>query len=66
MAGSILTATEDGLQIRPDTKNIEAILKLPEPTSIKQMRGFLGMTNYMAKHIRGYASLSEPLVNLTR
>ena len=45
------------------TKAIETYKK---PTSVKQVRSFLGLCNYVRKYIPSYAELSEPLQQLIR
>lgn len=40
---------------------LEKVINFPKPTSIKAMRSFLGLAKYFRDHIRGYASLSQPL-----
>ena len=36
------------------------------PTNLKEIRQFLGLTNYFRKFIKDYAKLAVPLTNLTR
>jgi hypothetical protein len=52
--------------IRPDPKKVAAVQDWPVPTDIHQLRSFLGLTNYFRRFIQGYASLTRPLVELTR
>ncbi|GJV54036.1 putative mitochondrial protein, partial [Tanacetum coccineum] len=37
----------------------------PIPSTLKQLRGFLGLTGYYRRFIKDYASISQPLVALT-
>lgn len=55
---------EDG--IAPARDKIEAILALPQPTTLTAMRSFLGMTNVFRDYIPGYATLEAPLRAHTR
>ena len=45
---------------------MEAILKLSPPTSMKQLRSFLGSINHLAKFIPNAANLTEKLRPLLR
>nr|GEU83110.1 putative mitochondrial protein [Tanacetum cinerariifolium] len=40
--------------------------KWPIPSTLKQFRGFLGLTGYYIRFIKDYASISQPLVALTK
>lgn len=53
-------------EVRADPKKIEAMAAWPQPKSLKQLRGFLGLTGYYRRFIRGYASLAAPLTDLLR
>ena len=60
--GHILTS--DG--VKPDTDKIKTIQQTQAPTTPKEIRSFLGLVQYCAKFIKDYATLSEPLRQLTR
>ncbi|GKC78356.1 putative mitochondrial protein [Tanacetum coccineum] len=47
-------------------KEIEAMQKWLIPSTLKQLRGFLGLTGYYRRFIKDYASISQPLVTLTK
>ena len=55
-----------GEGITPDPAKTEAIQKLKPPTSVKQVRSFLGMANYYRNCIPDYANLAAPLTALTK
>ncbi|GKE03874.1 putative mitochondrial protein [Tanacetum coccineum] len=52
--------------VSTDLSKIEAMQKWPIPLTIKQLRGFLGLTGYYIRFIKDYASISQPLVALTK
>ena len=56
--------SEGGVQT--DAKKIEVITKYPTPTTITEVRGFLGMTSYYRKFIKNFAEIAEPLHCLLR
>ncbi|KAL8089286.1 hypothetical protein AgCh_038908 [Apium graveolens] len=56
--------SEQGVHTESD--KIEAITKWPAPTTLKQLRGFLGLTGYYRHFIQGYGSICRPLTNLMR
>jgi len=43
------TLTADG--VRPNRKNIQAIVDFPKPTCAKEVRSFLGMANFYRRHV---------------
>ena len=49
---------------RISLERISAILKLPKPTTAKQMRSFLGTTGYCRQWIPDYAALVRPLLEI--
>ncbi|MFS7996550.1 putative nucleotidyltransferase, Ribonuclease H [Helianthus anomalus] len=52
--------------VSTDPKKLEAIKEWPIPTNAKQLRGFLGLSGYYRRFIKGYGSLAKPLTNLLR
>ena len=56
----------NGEGVRADLSKLDAIRKWPKPCSVTDVRSFLGFCNYHRKFIKNYASVAEPLINLTR
>ncbi|GFX13178.1 transposon Tf2-6 polyprotein [Trichonephila clavipes] len=52
--------------IKPSLTKTVAVLKFPEPTTIKQVQSFLGLTGYFRKYIKDYSKIAKPLSDLTR
>ena len=60
--GQIVSA--DGL--RPNPAKVQVLVDWPEPTDKHQLRCFLGLAQFFAKYIVGYASVSACLQALLR
>ena len=52
--------------ISPDPEKVEALQQLQAPQNLAELRSFLGMANYSAQFIHNYATMVEPLRELTR
>ncbi|GFW74499.1 hypothetical protein TNCV_2413981 [Trichonephila clavipes] len=52
--------------IKPSPTKTLAVRKFPEPTRIKQVQSFLGLTGYFRKYIKDYSKIAKPLSDLTR
>lgn len=46
--------------VRPSDDKTNAVMKFPEPTNIKQVQGFLGLTRYFRKFIPRYSLIARP------
>ena len=52
----------DGL--RPDPQKVQVVRDWPKPSSVHEVRSFLGLTNYFRRFIKDYASKAAPLNRL--
>ncbi|XP_027337502.1 uncharacterized protein LOC113851229 [Abrus precatorius] len=52
--------------VAADPSKIEAMVNWPPSNSIKALRGFLGLTGFYRRFIKGYASLAAPLTALLK
>ena len=55
----------DGHSIMPDDKKLSAVKAWPTPTSVTEVRQFLGFTNYFRRFINHYSSIASPLEEIT-
>ena len=51
---------------KPNPHKVKAVSEYPVPTSVKELKQFLGLTNYYRKFIYNYAHTAEPLTKLLR
>ena len=58
-----LTFSKDG--VRADPKKVAALANIATPTTTSEVRSLLGMANYSAQFIPDFATITEPLRQLT-
>jgi len=54
----------DGLRVMED--KIEAVRDWPVPTTMRELRAFLGLAGYYRRFVRGFSEIALPLTELTR
>lgn len=52
--------------VEPEPSKVQAMVDWPIPTTIKSLRGFLGLTGFYRKFIQNYATIASPLTALLR
>ncbi|QRV79850.1 Retrovirus-related Pol polyprotein from transposon opus [Ceratobasidium sp. AG-Ba] len=52
--------------VRPDLRKVRAILEWPEPETVLEVMGFLGLVGSYRTKIKDYARMARPLSDLTR
>ena len=57
---------EIGGGVLPERRKIQAIVEMARPQTKKDVRTFLGITGYYCRFIQNYATIAEPLTELTR
>ena len=53
-------------KIMMDPGTLKGIQDWPAPTTVKQVRGFLGFGNFYRRFIRGFSEIAQPLNNLLK
>ena len=54
-----------GTTLAPDPAKLEAVQHWPSPSSVPEVRRFLGFANYFRRFIEGYSHISRPLEEMT-
>jgi hypothetical protein len=49
-----------------DEIKVEAVRYWPEPINVKEIRGFLGFTNFYRRFIKNFGKIGVPFINLTK
>ena len=52
--------------VRPNEAKVEIIKNYPQPTNVKQLRQFLGLSQYYRRFQKNFSKISRPLYDLTK
>ncbi|XP_035549700.1 uncharacterized protein K02A2.6-like, partial [Juglans regia] len=56
--------SQEGVSVDPS--KVEAVLSWPRPSTVREIRSFLGLAGYYRRFVEGFSRLSGPLTALTR
>ncbi|GJU13193.1 putative nucleotidyltransferase, ribonuclease H [Tanacetum coccineum] len=62
----LITANSNTRTVIMDPSKVEAITKWPRPTTVTEVRSFLGLAGYYRRFVEGFSRLALPLTQLMR
>ena len=59
-----MVVSKDGIQVDP--KKIKVIAEWPRPTTVAEIRSFLGLVGYYRRFVKNFSKIAAPLIRLTQ
>ena len=63
---SFLGHVVDATGVSPNPDKLRVVKDFPQPTTVREVRTFLGLTGYYRRFMADYATIACPLTNLTK
>ena len=63
---NFLGVVMDQGKIEMEENKVTGVLNWPIPKMVRDVRKFLGLTNYYRQFVKDFAKIAQPLNNLTR
>lgn len=53
-------------EIKPDPGRVQSICEFPQPTTVKQVRRFLGMAGWYQRYINNFSAIAAPITDMLK